>query len=156
MVPSSGLPFLLYFRAQSDHNVPIMATMASFVKNNIAVKLTGISSDGSIEFEQQLQVGEQEVRAVPPRAYRAEERLELQFAATFDAGRTIQAGAQVLGYRGASFQVVEQGRGLTVDISHQQPQRKEACFLVCLQNGQTSSGPCLTCPDGQNFARICC
>jgi hypothetical protein len=125
------------------------------VYNNVAVKLTGVNPNGSIEFEHDLQVGEQEIRALPPLAYRAEEPIELRFAATFDAAPTIEAGARVLGFRGVSLQMVEQGRGLTADISHQSQQQK-TCFLICLQNGQTSSGPCLTCPDGQNFARICC
>jgi hypothetical protein len=149
--------FSLYFGAQLNHTDPIMATTGSFAYaySKVAVKLTGVSPNGSIEFEHHLQVGEQEVRALPPQAYKAEELIELQFAATFEAGRTIEARARVLGYSGVSLQMVEQGRGVTADISHQSQQQK-ACFLLCLQNGQTSSGPCLTCPDGQNFARICC
>lgn len=130
-----------------------MTATGNAVYNNVAVKLTGVNPSGSIEFEYHLQVGEQEVRALPLRAYRPEEPIELRFAATFDAARTIQAAARVLGFRGVSLQLVEQGRGLTADISHQQ---QKTCFLICLQNGQTSSGPCLICPDGQNYARICC
>jgi len=133
-----------------------MATATkSVVYSNIAVKLTGVSPNGSVEFEHHLQVGGQKIRALPPRTYQAKELIELRFAATFDAGGTIEAGARVHGYRGVSLQMVEEGRGLTADISHQS-HRQKACFLLCLQNGETSSGPCLTCPDGQNFARICC
>jgi hypothetical protein len=152
---SPGFPFALYLSAQLNDTGRIMSATATETVSNVAVKLTGVNPKGSIEFEFHLEVGEEEIRALPPRAYRAEEPIELRFAATFDAARTIQAGARVLGFLGVSLQMVQQGRGLTADINHQSQQQK-TCFLVCLQNGQTSSGPCLTCPDGQNFARICC
>jgi hypothetical protein len=130
-------------------------TLPTVVNSNVAVKLTGIASNGSIDFEYHVQVGEQKIRESAPRDYQAGEQIKLQFAATFDSGQTIHAEAQVRGYRGVSLQMVEAGRGLTADISHQ-ARRQGTCFLLCLQSGQTSAGPCLTCPDGQNFARICC
>jgi len=79
--------------------------------------------------------------------------LVLNLEVTFPARPSMRASASTLGLNTVGLQL-ESARRLLVEISHSRSTKE--CHLICLENGATSHGPCLSCPDGDYEVRICC
>jgi hypothetical protein len=120
----------------------------------ISVRLTGIDQRTSVTaFENELSVSDQPLVFRPDRALYTDQPIILNFVVTFPTRTPMRATANISGLKRMVLQL-ESARRLLVEISHSRSTRE--CHLVCLENGATSDGPCLTCPDGAYEVRICC
>jgi hypothetical protein len=125
------------------------------------VRITGFNADSrAVEFDVRLSLasGKAEFRT---RSYGVAERLVLLIEAVFRVGKSVSTSATVTGFTGV---VVERTgeTALTTYVEHSKETHQssletdEQCRLVCFENGQTNTGPCLTCPDGEYQVRVCC
>ena len=123
--------------------------------NRVRVDLTGTSAiSQNSEFTASIWVGAQSLVYRPDREFRSDYAIDLTIAVNFTAGRPLRATARIVGFQNVALRLVGSS-GLQADIDHALNATKK-CRLLCLENGDTSNGPCLTCPDGQYQIQICC
>lgn len=109
---------------------------------------------GRFEFRAHLTLESSVSSYEATRVYEADEPLELQVEADFEPGKATTAGATVLGFQRMQIELTSP-RSICAYVEHAKTSRKN-CHLVCFENGETSEGPCLNCPDGEYQIRICC
>jgi len=123
--------------------------------NTVVVYLTGINPKSQTpEFSAQIQVDLQPVEYRAVRVFGVDEALELAIAVGFPNRKPMQASASVTGFLSIKFTRKYPTR-LDADIEHSVSKKKK-CHLLCFEDGSSSDGPCLTCPDGEYQIRICC
>ncbi len=122
---------------------------------NLALTFSGRHPDsGRVEFSAALQIDRGSVSYRAPRKFRADEPIQLHFSVDFRPGKSLEATALVSGFRSVDFKLTSPTE-IEAYIDHQHVAERN-CHLICYENGQESSGPCLTCPDGEYQIRICC
>ncbi len=129
-------------------------TSVGFSARGLTVRLSGRNpvSGYSFDAEIYLEAGHASYRAERP--FEEEEPLQLEISANFHPNKWTRAGVEITGFLGLEAAFLS-SNGLDVQIEHRKGTAKN-CHLICFENGETSSGPCLTCPDGPYHIRICC
>jgi hypothetical protein len=122
---------------------------------NLTLTLSGRHPDsGRVEFSAALEIDPGGITYRAPRTFRADEPVQLHFSVDFRPGKSLDATALVSGFRGVDFRLPSP-TAIEAYIDHQHAAERN-CHLICYEDGQTSPGPCLTCPDGEYQIRICC
>jgi hypothetical protein len=122
-------------------------------RGNPQVFLTVVEPDGSLDLHTVV-VSREPMTISPRRFYGPDDEVELRIEAQLDFLKTTRASARVSGLSAVTF-TLENSFHLQVDIQHFSRTAKK-CHLVCFGTGEISSGPCLTCPDGKYYIRVCC
>lgn len=119
----------------------------------VGVLLTGVNPiTGETEFTAQLSVvGSAPAEYRPDRFHAV---LTLRMRVAFPGRRPLEMRADITGFQGL-FTRLKSRTVLEADVRHLLSSKKK-CHLICFENGATSDGPCLTCPDGEYQVRICC
>src|SRR4051794_30209967 len=120
------------------------------------VRLTGIEvRSGQMAFPPQNWVlGPQSVTFEPKINHLEDAEVDLGFLVRFPDRNPIQGNARVRNVKDVTLRLATP-RMVDAAISHL-PLTPRQCYLLCFENGATSDGPCLTCPDGEYQLRICC
>lgn len=129
-------------------------TSFGFQARRLTVRLSGRSLRSGDAFHAELHLDAGRASYHAERRVEDEERIQLEISANFRPDKWTRAGVEVTGFLGleVGFSTF---KGLDVQIHHRMGTGKN-CHLICFENSETSEGPCLTCPDGEYFIRICC
>jgi len=123
--------------------------------HRVYVQLAGGSDlTKEADFTASMWVGAEIFEFRPDREFKANYTIDLTIAAKFSTHKPLRASARIAGFEKVGLRLIGPNR-LRVDIRHALSATKK-CRLICFENGASSDGPCLTCPDGPYQIRICC
>jgi len=133
--------------------IPDISTVLG--SNRVAVRLTGVNAtSNATEFTTLLLVTSRPIEYRSERLFGPNEALNLKISVNFPSRKPLEMTAGISGFQGVSLHL-NSPTVLEAEIQHSFSAKKK-CHLLCFENGATSEGPCLTCPDGIYQVRICC
>lgn len=129
-------------------------TSVGFNARGLTVRLSGRNPVSGYSFDAELYLAAGSASYRAERPFDEDETLQLEISANFHSDKWTSARVEIAGFLGVEMALLS-SNGLDIQIQHRKGTGKN-CHLLCLESGETSNGPCLTCPDGPYYIRICC